>query len=146
VIGVTFVIILLMVGIWAYTDVLAQLARGMSGALALGFVCLLALYLGALIGGWTAGRLRAVRPTLTGVVKCLAGGAVMAWGSLLIPGSNDGLILIGMPLLRPYAWLAFGTMCVAIACAQLLRRRVMQARAADSSHFDHDHDRATPAA
>ena len=48
----------------------------------------------------------------------------MAWGSLLIPGSNDGLILIGMPLLRPYAWLAFGTMCVTIATAQLLRNRL----------------------
>jgi toxin CptA len=146
VIGVTFVIILLMVGLWAYTDVLAQLARGMSGALALGFVCLLALYGGALIGGWTAGRLRAMRPTLAGVVKCLAGGALMAWGSLLIPGSNDGLILIGMPLLRPYAWLAFGTMCATIAGAQLLRRRVIRSRAIDSSHFDHERKRATPAA
>jgi uncharacterized membrane protein YedE/YeeE len=147
VIGVTFVIILLAVGVWAYTDVLAQLARGMSRAVALGIVCLLALYLGALIGGWTAGRLRAVRPTVAGVVKCLAGGALMAWGSLLIPGSNDGLILIGMPLLWPYAWLAFGTMCVVIACSQLLRRGWMRARpAAQSSQFDHEHDRATPAA
>jgi len=29
-----------------------------------------------------------------------------------------------MPLLRPYAWLAFGTMCVTIAAAQLLRNRL----------------------
>jgi toxin CptA len=46
----------------------------------------------------------------------------MAWGSLLIPGSNDGLILIGIPLLRPYAWLAFATMCVTVAAALWLRR------------------------
>jgi toxin CptA len=46
----------------------------------------------------------------------------MAWGSLLIPGANDGLILIGMPMLWPYAWLAFASMCVAIAAATLVRR------------------------
>ena len=55
-------------------------------------------------------------------------------GHLLIPGSNDGLILIGMPLLRPYAWLAFATMCVTIAAALWLRRRLPpQQRAADVS-------------
>ena len=122
VIGVTFVIILLLVGVWAYTDVLAQLARGMSMRLALGVLCLVALYAGALLGGWTAGRLRSTAPTVAGVARCFAGGVLMAWGSLLIPGSNDGLILIGMPLLRPYAWLAFATMCVTIAAAQLLRK------------------------
>ena len=140
-IGVTFVIILLLVGVWAYTDVLAQLARGSSMSLVLGVLCLLALYAGALIGGWTAGRLRAVRPTAAGAAKCLAGGAMMAWGTLLIPGSNDGLILIGMPLLRPYAWLAFAIMCVTIAVALLARRKLMQmhrARGADSSQFDHE--------
>ena len=46
----------------------------------------------------------------------------MGWGSLLIPGGNDGLILVGMPLAWPYAWLAFATMCVTIATAQLLQR------------------------
>jgi hypothetical protein len=123
VIGVTFVLILLLVGVWAYTDVLAQLARGMSMRLALGALLLLALYLGALLGGWTAGRLRSTPPSAAGVLRCFTGGVLMAWGSLLIPGSNDGLILIGMPLLHPYAWLAFVTMCVTVAAAQLLRNR-----------------------
>jgi toxin CptA len=141
VIGVTFVVILLLVGVWAYTDVLAQLARGGSMRLALGVLCLLALYVGAWLGGWTAGRLSAMRPTAAGAAKCLAGGALMAWGTLLIPGSNDGLILIGMPLLRPYAWLAFATMCVTVAAALWLRRRLTrlpQQRASDASRLDPD--------
>ena len=46
---------------------------------------------------------------------------MMGWGSLLIPGSNDGLILIGMPLLHPPAWLAFASMFVAIAAAMLIQ-------------------------
>ena len=29
----------------------------------------------------------------------MAGGALMGWGSLLTPGSNEGLVLAGMPLL-----------------------------------------------
>jgi toxin CptA len=51
----------------------------------------------------------------------------MGWGTLLIPGGNDGLILIGMPLLWPYAWLAFATMCATIAAAQLASRRLSPA-------------------
>jgi hypothetical protein len=62
--------------------------------------------------------------SMAGVARCFAGGVLMAWGSLLIPGSNDGLILIGMPLLRPYAWLGFASMCVAIGAAMLVTRRV----------------------
>jgi hypothetical protein len=125
VIGVTFVCILLLVGgVWAYTDVLAQLARGMSMQLALGLLCLAALYVGALLGGWTAGRWQHVAPSAGSIARCFAGGLLMAWGSLLIPGSNDGLILIGMPLLRPYAWVGIATMCVTIAAAQVLQRRL----------------------
>jgi toxin CptA len=137
VIGVTFVVILLAVGVWAYTDVLAQLAQGTSMRLALGVLCLLALYAGAWLGGWTAGRLRAVRLNAAAAAKCLAGGALMAWGTLLIPGSNDGLILIGMPLLRPYAWLAFATMCVTVAAALWLRRSLMRQHA-DAPRLDAD--------
>ena len=44
----------------------------------------------------------------------------MAVGSLLIPGSNDGLVLVGLPLLHPHAWLAFGVMCGSIAAAMRL--------------------------
>ena len=128
VIGVTFVLILLLVGVWAYTDVLAQLARGMTMRLTLGIVFLLALYLGAWMGGWTAGRFGSTRVTAAGLLRCFCGGLLMGWGSLLIPGSNDGLILIGMPLLRPYAWLGFATMCVTIAAAMGLQRWLENAR------------------
>ena len=41
----------------------------------------------------------------------------MGAGGALVPGGNDGLILIGMPLFWPYAWLAFASMCVTIYIA-----------------------------
>lgn len=136
VIGVSFVLAMLLAGRWAYTDVLADLARAMGGGdrmLTLPVMLLLALYAGALLGGITAGKWGAT-PVAVGLLpRCFAGGVLMAWGSLLIPGSNDGLILIGIPLLRPYAWLAFASMVVTIAAAILAQgafaSRRSQARA-----------------
>lgn len=119
VIGLAFLAMLLLVGAWAYTDLLADAARGMAHSVLARTLLLLALLGGAGWGGWTAGRWRATRPSAVQALRCLVGGALMGWGTLLIPGSNDGLILIGMPLLWPYAWLAFATMCIAIGAAQL---------------------------
>ena len=122
VIGVTFFFMLMLVGAWAYTDVLAELARGMAASLVARFLLLLAMLLGAAWGGWVAGRLRSSRVTLRQVLRCTLGGVLMGWGSLLIPGGNDGLILVGMPLLWPYAWVAFLAMGLSIAAAQLLAK------------------------
>jgi toxin CptA len=122
VIGIAFVLMLLLVGGWAYTDVLAELARGMAASLTARCVLLLALLLGAVWGGWTAGRFRSTRVSAAQLLRCLAGGVLMGWGSLLIPGGNDGLILVGMPLLRPYAWVAFLSMCTSIGLALLARK------------------------
>lgn len=124
VIGVTFVIILLLSGAWAYTDVLAELASQMADSLPARSGLFIALLVGAVIGGATAGRLKSIRMTLSQIARCFAGGVLMGWGSLLIPGSNDGLILIGLPLLRPYAWIAFGTMCFVIGLSMLAARRI----------------------
>ncbi|HEY2819080.1 MAG TPA: YeeE/YedE thiosulfate transporter family protein [Casimicrobiaceae bacterium] len=126
VIGVTFVLILLLIGgTWAYTEVLADLSRGMANSLVARILLVIALFVGAIIGGYTAGRFRSMRITAVQTAKCFAGGMMMGWGTLLIPGSNDGLILIGMPLLRPYAWIAFLTMCISIGVA-LVGRKYLQ--------------------
>lgn len=125
VIGIAFVLMLIVVGEhWAYTEVLAEFARGMRAGLPWRVLLLLALLGGALLGGYRAGRLRPVAPAPSALLRCLGGGAMMGMGSLLIPGSNDGLILLGMPLLLPHAWLAFLVMCVTIGGAMLLQARL----------------------
>ena len=120
-IGITFVITLLVADRWAYTDVLSDLAQAMSGRTMLFLPLLLvaALFAGSIWGG----RRSVPRPatTITALCRCLAGGALMGAGSSLIPGSNDGLIRVGLPLLRGYAWLAFASMCATILLALWLQ-------------------------
>ena len=128
VIGIAFVLMFLLVGAWAYTDALADLARGRAMNLAARLALLGALFGGAFAGGLTAGRFAPSWGSAGRWAKCLAGGALMGAGSLLIPGSNDGLILVGMPLLWPYAWVAFATMCVTIAAAMMAAARGCAAR------------------
>jgi hypothetical protein len=115
VIGLTFIGLLYLVGPWTYTEVLAEWSTsGVMQDVSRGLL-LLALLAGAILGGWSAGRFMPVWFTTASSIRCFGGGLFMGVGSLLIPGGNDGLILIGMPLLLPYAWLAFGTMFVTIA-------------------------------
>jgi hypothetical protein len=122
VIGVTFFFMMLLAGPWAYTEVLADLARAMPSETAVRALLAAALFSGAGVGGWTAGKWRRAPLQPVQVARCFIGGGLMAVGSLFIPGGNDGLILVGMPLLWPYAWIAFGTMCLTIAALMHVRR------------------------
>ena len=129
VIGVTFVILLLVAGAWNYTDYLAEAARRMTSR---GFdrgLLLLALFGGALVGGWTAGRIKPVKPSWASAARCLAGGIFLGLGGSLVPGANDGLIMLGLPLLYPHAWVAFASMFVTIVAALMLQQATMAQKA-----------------
>ena len=116
-IAVTFVTTLLCAGAWAYTDALAALARSMEAMLPLRLAMAAALLGGAVAGGAIAGKLRRQRPHVSGLLRCGAGGALMGMGAMLVPGSNDGLILLGLPALLPHAWVAVAVMTLSIAAA-----------------------------
>lgn len=122
VIGVTFVTTMLSVGAWSYTEALSELASMMGGRLPLRLAMFTALLAGAIAGGWIAGLLKAEWPRPMTVLRCIAGGALMGVGSLLVPGSNDGLIMTGLPLLLPHAWAAVAVMALAIAIPLLVAR------------------------
>ena len=122
IIGLSFLVAFVTVGGWSYTDTLAGLARGTTFEVMPSLLLFLALFTGALIGGWTAGASGIKPPKAATVGRCLIGGGLMGVGAALIPGGSDGLILIGMPLLWPYAWIAFASMCITIYIATLLAR------------------------
>lgn len=117
VIGITFAIMFVAAGAWAYTDLLAELATGMPGDVLVRLLLLCALFMGSIFAGSTSAGAPPFRFDPRGVVRTFTGGAAMGAGSLLIPGSNDGLILVGMPLLYPYAWVGIATMCLTITAA-----------------------------
>jgi uncharacterized membrane protein YedE/YeeE len=114
VIGITFLTATEIAGRWTYTDFLSDLARGMTQRTAHNLMFSVALLAGAILGGWTAKRLKFVKPDMISVARCFIGSAIMGAGSALIPGGSDALILVGIPLLWPYAWLAFVSICVTI--------------------------------
>jgi len=110
VIGLAFVIMLLTVGAWTYPEALAELARGMTMDSAARFALFAALLAGAAWGGAARRREDGGKWSIRGAVSCFAGGALMGMGSVMIPGGNDNLILVGLPFLRPYAWVAIAAM------------------------------------
>lgn len=114
VIALAFIVLFLAVGPWSWTDLAVDLARGRAGGLALRVGLFAALLAGAGLGGFHAGRWRAPRLELRQALACLTGGGLMAVGGALAPGGNDGLLLIGAPLLYPYAWAALMAMSLAI--------------------------------
>jgi len=121
-IGITFLFMMLLVGPWAYTDALADVARKMPHDLLPRGLLMLSLFAGAFAGGLTARRFASAPVTLPRLARCFASGVLMGWGSLLIPGGNDGLILVGMPLLFAYAWVAMTSMALAIGGAMIATR------------------------
>jgi len=114
-IAITFVTTMLTVGFWAYTDALAALAHSKDARLGLRSAMVLALLGGAVLGGWAAGKIHPEPVRAAAVARCLLGGALMGLGGMLVPGSNDGLIMVGLPLFQPYAWIAVAAMTATIA-------------------------------
>jgi uncharacterized membrane protein YedE/YeeE len=114
IIGITFLVTTVTQQDWTYSQVLADLAHGMTFGLRPKVLLGAALLAGAMLGGVTARRFKIAAPDLAGVVRHLAGGILMGAGGLLIPGGNTDLALVGLPLLWPYAWLAFMSICITI--------------------------------
>jgi hypothetical protein len=128
VIGITFAIMFVAAGAWAYTELLAELASGMPGDVLVRLLLLFALLGGSIIAGSASSGSPGAQFNVRNCIRTFTGGGAMGAGSLLIPGSNDGLILVGMPLLYPYAWVAIGTMCMTILAALAAERFLSRLR------------------
>jgi toxin CptA len=153
VIALCFLCLYLRDGAWSYPSVLMQLAQQGSGTqsglegkaplLAWHGLLALALWGGAIAAGLQARhhkgiadkgtadkgaapryRLDFFRPDFFKQVgRCFAGGAIMAWGSLLIPGSNDSLLLLSLPLMWLYGLIALASMGLTLIALQRLQMR-----------------------
>jgi toxin CptA len=117
IIGITFLVALVTAGDWTYSEFLSDLAHGATSSWTTKSLLYLSLFGGAVFGGWTAGRLKHTAPDALSVLRRLGGGVMMGAGGALIPGGNTGLVLVGLPLLLSYAWLAFIVICITIYLA-----------------------------
>ena len=122
VVSVAFVLMALTFGHWAYTDALAELARGQTALADVRVGLFVAMLVGSLVGGISLRKWRPVVPTPAAVAKCLLGGGVMAFGFLLAPGANDSIILLGLPTLQPHAWVGMVTMLLTLWLLIALKR------------------------
>lgn len=126
IIGIASLMMLLLVGAWSYTDMLAEVSRGMSERLVSRVALALAVVTGACTSGLLARRFIDHKLTLQAVARCLSGGLLMGWGGALVPGGNDAIVLLAMPLLWLYAWVTFAIMCAVIAAfSRAVPRRLL---------------------
>jgi toxin CptA len=116
-IGVSALFLMLLYGPWAFTDFFIDVAKNKADLeFAPRLLLFVGLLCGTLWGGFTSKLPRPIhRTSLKNIIKCLMGGILMGIGSVMIPGSHDSLILFYLPLLLPFAWLAFITMIATIA-------------------------------
>lgn len=120
VIAIAQLLLMLVYGPWAFSDFLIDLAKRNE---VVNFMPRLLLFMallgGAIWGGVTKTSSRPIRGMhLQGVIQKLMGGALMGAGSLMVPGSHDSLVLFYVPLLLPFALVAYTVMILTIAISQ----------------------------
>ena len=107
-------------GDWTWLGVMQQLRDGMSPDV-LAILCLGAFIGGAAMTAMFRHRFHVVWPDRNAVLREGAGGGLMALGTILIPGGNDGLLIRGVPSGSPLALAAYAVMfTLMIAMIRLL--------------------------
>jgi hypothetical protein len=122
VIGLGNGLLLVLARSWPYTSLLMQLARGGYDGLVRGATMAVIFVLGAVAGGMVRGF--ELQPgTTRDWLPALAGGTVMGIGAVLVPGGNDVMLLVGVPLLLPNLLAAYVAMSGMLIVLVALRAR-----------------------
>jgi hypothetical protein len=114
VIGLSNGLLLVLARSWPYTSLLMQIARG--GGSDVGQHAMMAetFILGAVAGGVTLRRFRLQRGNTRDWVRASCGGTIMGAGAVLVPGGNDAMLLVGVPLALPNLVAAYAMMTVVL--------------------------------
>lgn len=110
------------VGAWTYSDLLADIARGKADDAGWRLILFAVLLGGARLAGHRHGPAGWFAPRFRQLLASLVGGTLMGLGGSLIPGDNDGLVLVGLPLLLPCALVTLAGMALTIALILWLQR------------------------
>lgn len=122
--------LLLILFAWPYTTLIVDVAfmRGMD--VFLRSLIVVVFLAGASIGAVSAGRFKLRAVTWPDLAVRFFGGVLIGFGAALIPGGNDALVLLGLPLLQPGAFVAYAAMVAVIAAGFLLRPHFQSSRRA----------------
>lgn len=85
---------------WSYTSLFRHIARGDAGT-TFGTVCFAALLGGAVTAGFASRQLIWRLGSWNEWARAAIGGLLMGIGVALVPGGNDTMLLVGIPLLLP---------------------------------------------
>lgn len=116
---------------WAYTPLLLDGASGVithplrHAALAVVFVG------GSCLGAVAVGLFQPRREALLQWARAAAGGSIMGAGARLVPGGNDAMVFVGLPLLLPNMVLAYCAMNAALFTLTIGRTAIRR-------HAEHD--------
>ena len=129
VIALVNVVLMLLVFAWPYTTLLIDvtLTRGMDFLVRSLIVA--ALVAGAFWGAQSAGKFTLRGAGVREIATRFGGGVLMGSGAAMIPGGNDALVLLGLPLLQPTALAAYAAMIAVIAAGFTLQRATTAAAA-----------------
>lgn len=114
---------------WTYADAVRRgvAPGGDMTMIGLGALCAAGAALaGALVSGIRARAFVFQRPTVPNLARSLFGGAIMAFGSTLIPGGNDTLLLASVPSVAPGGITAYFVMSATVALLLEINRRMMK--------------------
>lgn len=123
VIGLSNGVLLVLARSWPYTTLLMQVARG--GGTDVGQHALMAetFILGAVAGGVALHRFELHLGNARDWLRALLGGAIMGAGAVLVPGGNDAMLLVGVPLALPNLVAAYLAMSLVLLVLVALRVR-----------------------
>jgi hypothetical protein len=100
---------------WPYTNLLMDLAGSAGMSLAWRGLMTLVFILGAVAGAVITGLYRPHIGDVRRWARCLAAGIMMGIGATLVPGGNDTMLLVGLPLVLPSFVLAYAAMVTTMA-------------------------------
>jgi len=106
--------LLLLVANWPYTTLLVDAATGRGMENSLRAILVLIFLTGAVIGAGSADAFKFRGAGFRDLVLRAVGWLIMGIGAAMIPGGNDALVLVGLPLMQLPAFAAYAGMVAAI--------------------------------
>lgn len=135
VIGISNGILLVLARGWPYTRLLMQIARGAHDAIGPHALMAIVFVLGSVAGGVALRQFHLSLGSARDWLRSVGGGAIMGIGAVLVPGGNDAMLLVGVPLLLPNLLAAYAAMSLMLVVLVVLRvRRTVAHRETADDH------------